>query len=92
MSSSSAAGGAGAASAAAATPGGAEAPSAAAHFAALPARFSFPQQEDAVLQLWRELDAFRTSLKLTEGKPEVRRCRGVALGRPPWGGVASGGM
>jgi len=33
-------------------------------------RFSFPREEERILQHWNDIDAFQTSLKLTEGKPE----------------------
>lgn len=32
--------------------------------------FSFPSEEEKVLQLWARLDAFKTQLKRTEGLPE----------------------
>lgn len=38
----------------------------------LPPKINFSAQEQAVLDLWRKLDAFKTSLALSEGKPEVR--------------------
>jgi hypothetical protein len=41
--------------------------------APLPERVSFPAEEEKVLELWKRLDAFKKSLELTEGKPEVRR-------------------
>jgi hypothetical protein len=34
-----------------------------------PERFSFPGAEKDVLELWEKLDAFKTSLRLSEGKP-----------------------
>ncbi len=34
-------------------------------------RVSFPKEEEEVLRLWKELDAFRSSLELSAGKPEV---------------------
>ena len=37
----------------------------------LPERIDFSKQEEKVLQLWEHLDAFQTSLQLSEGKPEV---------------------
>jgi isoleucyl-tRNA synthetase len=38
--------------------------------AVLPERVSFALMEERVLELWRKLDAFKTSLKLSEGQPE----------------------
>jgi isoleucyl-tRNA synthetase len=32
--------------------------------------YSFPLQEEAILQLWEETDAFHQQLKLSEGRPE----------------------
>ena len=43
--------------------------------AELPEKISFPSEEEKVLQLWEALDAFKTSLKLSEGKPEVNFSR-----------------
>ena len=31
--------------------------------------YNFPKEEEKVLELWKEIDAFKTSLKLSEGKP-----------------------
>ncbi|KAJ2477150.1 isoleucine--tRNA ligase [Coemansia sp. RSA 2320] len=31
-------------------------------------QFSFPREEEKVLEFWREIDAFQTSLKLSEGR------------------------
>ena len=33
-------------------------------------RFSFPGAEVEVLEYWKKIDAFQTSLKLSEGRPE----------------------
>lgn len=48
-----------------------------AKMAELPEKISFPTEEEKVLALWAELDAFKTSLKLSEGKPEVRPQRSL---------------
>jgi len=45
----------------------------------LPERVNFPQQEEEVLALWKRLDAFKTSLELSRGKPEYT-VRGGAAG------------
>ena len=34
------------------------------------AHFSFPKQEEAVLDYWEKIDAFQESLKQSEGKPQ----------------------
>ena len=39
---------------------------------ATPERIDFPRMEEKVLELWKSIDAFQTSLRLSEGKPEVR--------------------
>lgn len=31
--------------------------------------YNFPKEEEKVLELWKRIDAFRTALKLSEGKP-----------------------
>ncbi len=35
----------------------------------LPDTIDFPAEEEKILKLWKELDAFKTSLKLNKGKP-----------------------
>ena len=30
---------------------------------------NFPKEEESIIELWKKLDAFKTSLKLSEGKP-----------------------
>lgn len=49
--------------------------------------FSFPKEEEKVLDFWNEIDAFRTSVKLTEGKPEFSFFDGppFATGTPHYG-------
>lgn len=53
----------------------------------LPEKINFPQQEDNVLEYWKEIDAFKTSLKLSEGKPEYTFYDGppFATGLPHYG-------
>ena len=29
----------------------------------------FPKEEERILEFWREIDAFKTSVKLSEGRP-----------------------
>ena len=31
--------------------------------------YNFPKEEEKILELWKKIDAFKTSLKLSEGKP-----------------------
>lgn len=31
--------------------------------------YNFPKEEEKVLELWKDIDAFKTSLKQSEGKP-----------------------
>lgn len=31
--------------------------------------YNFPKEEENILELWKKIDAFKTSLKLSEGKP-----------------------
>ncbi|CAB4252848.1 similar to Saccharomyces cerevisiae YBL076C ILS1 Cytoplasmic isoleucine-tRNA synthetase, target of the G1-specific inhibitor reveromycin A [Maudiozyma barnettii] len=51
--------------------------------------FSFSKEEEKVLALWDEIDAFHTSLKLTEGKPEFSFYDGppFATGTPHYGHI-----
>ncbi|AGO14187.1 AaceriAER394Wp [[Ashbya] aceris (nom. inval.)] len=51
--------------------------------------FSFPKEEEKVLALWNEIDAFQTSLKLTEGRPEFSFFDGppFATGTPHYGHI-----
>ncbi|SCV01381.1 LANO_0F11496g1_1 [Lachancea nothofagi CBS 11611] len=51
--------------------------------------FSFPKEEERVLEFWNEIDAFQTSLKLTEGKPEFSFFDGppFATGTPHYGHI-----
>lgn len=54
--------------------------------------YSFPKEEEKVLKLWEELDAFKTQLKLTEGKPEYIFYDGppFATGLPHYGHILAG--
>ncbi|KAL6937847.1 isoleucine--tRNA ligase [Hanseniaspora osmophila] len=51
--------------------------------------FSFPREEEKILQNWNDIDAFHTSLKLTEGKPEFSFFDGppFATGTPHYGHI-----
>lgn len=52
-------------------------------------QFSFPKEEEKVLQHWDEIDAFHTSTKLNEGKPEFSFYDGppFATGTPHYGHI-----
>lgn len=54
--------------------------------------FSFPKEEEKVIAYWREIDAFQTSLKLSEGKPEYVFFDGppFATGLPHYGHLLAG--
>ncbi|KAL0956430.1 hypothetical protein HGRIS_002578 [Hohenbuehelia grisea] len=56
------------------------------------AQFNFPKEEEKVIEFWREIDAFRTSLKLSEGKPEFSFYDGppFATGLPHYGHLLAG--
>ncbi|AET39698.1 isoleucine--tRNA ligase ILS1 Ecym_4677 [Eremothecium cymbalariae DBVPG len=51
--------------------------------------FSFPKEEERILALWEEINAFQTSLKLTENKPEFSFFDGppFATGTPHYGHI-----
>eukprot|EP01105_Mastigella_eilhardi_P022983 TRINITY_DN5749_c0_g1_i1.p1 TRINITY_DN5749_c0_g1~~TRINITY_DN5749_c0_g1_i1.p1 ORF type:complete len:1133 (-),score=359.61 TRINITY_DN5749_c0_g1_i1:58-3456(-) len=55
-------------------------------------RISFPGAEEEVLRLWDRLDAFRTSLKRSEGQPEYSFYDGppFATGLPHYGHLLAG--
>ena len=54
--------------------------------------FSFPKEEEKVIAFWREIDAFQTSLKLSEGRPEYAFYDGppFATGLPHYGHLLAG--
>ncbi|KNC64975.1 hypothetical protein SARC_18318, partial [Sphaeroforma arctica JP610] len=55
-------------------------------------KYSFPGEELSVLKLWEELDAFKTQLKLSEGRPEFSFYDGppFATGLPHYGHLLAG--
>ncbi|KAI0226422.1 isoleucine--tRNA ligase [Massospora cicadina] len=57
-----------------------------------PTLFSFPREEEKILQFWREIDAFKTSLKLSEGRPVFSFYDGppFATGLPHYGHLLAG--
>ncbi|EMD37268.1 hypothetical protein CERSUDRAFT_113919 [Gelatoporia subvermispora B] len=56
------------------------------------APFNFAKEEEKVLEFWREIDAFQTSLKLSEGRPEFSFYDGppFATGLPHYGHLLAG--
>ncbi|KAJ2217957.1 isoleucine--tRNA ligase [Coemansia sp. RSA 487] len=59
---------------------------------ALNGRFSFPQEEEKVLKFWREIDAFKTSVKLSEGRKPYSFYDGppFCTGLPHYGHLLAG--
>eukprot|EP01090_Pellita_catalonica_P012163 TRINITY_DN2584_c0_g2_i1.p1 TRINITY_DN2584_c0_g2~~TRINITY_DN2584_c0_g2_i1.p1 ORF type:complete len:292 (-),score=31.31 TRINITY_DN2584_c0_g2_i1:28-903(-) len=58
----------------------------------VPVNISFPKAEEGVLKFWKEIDAFQTSLKLSEGKPLFSFYDGppFATGLPHYGHFLAG--
>jgi len=56
------------------------------------ASFNFAKEEEKVIQFWRDIDAFQTSLKLSEGRPEFSFYDGppFATGLPHYGHLLAG--
>ncbi|TDL25928.1 isoleucine-tRNA ligase [Rickenella mellea] len=56
------------------------------------ASFDFAKEEEMVIAYWREIDAFKTSLKLSEGRPEFSFYDGppFATGLPHYGHILAG--
>ena len=54
--------------------------------------YSFPTEEEAILQLWDATDAFKEQLRLTENKPEFSFYDGppFATGLPHYGHILAG--
>jgi isoleucyl-tRNA synthetase len=55
-------------------------------------KFEFPREEERILQFWRDIDAFQTSLKLSEGRPAYTFYDGppFATGLPHYGHILAG--
>ncbi|XP_046853960.1 isoleucine--tRNA ligase, cytoplasmic-like [Xenia sp. Carnegie-2017] len=53
---------------------------------------SFPKEEEKILELWKELDAFQSSLKQSKGKPRYTFYDGppFATGLPHYGHILAG--
>ncbi|KAL2919614.1 isoleucine--tRNA ligase [Polyrhizophydium stewartii] len=58
----------------------------------VPANVSFPREEEKILAFWKEIDAFKTSLKLSEGRPPFSFYDGppFATGLPHYGHLLAG--
>ncbi|KDQ21864.1 hypothetical protein BOTBODRAFT_26268 [Botryobasidium botryosum FD-172 SS1] len=58
----------------------------------LSAQFNFPKEEEKVIEYWREIDAFKTSLKQSEGRPQFSFYDGppFATGLPHYGHLLAG--
>ncbi len=54
--------------------------------------YHFPKEEDTILRLWKDIDAFKEQLKRTEGKPEYIFYDGppFATGLPHYGHILAG--
>jgi len=54
--------------------------------------YNFPKEEEKILELWKKIDAFKTSLKLSEGKPRYMFYDGppFATGLPHYGHLLAG--
>ena len=59
---------------------------------AAPDRFDFPCEEEKVLALWKELDAFQTSLRQSKDRPKYTFYDGppFATGLPHYGHILAG--
>ena len=53
---------------------------------------NFPEEEEVILRYWKEIDAFRTSISLSAGKPEYTFYDGppFATGLPHYGHILAG--
>eukprot|EP00057_Strongylocentrotus_purpuratus_P012333 XP_011666807.1 PREDICTED: LOW QUALITY PROTEIN: isoleucine--tRNA ligase, cytoplasmic [Strongylocentrotus purpuratus] len=58
----------------------------------VPDHMNFPQEEEKILQLWKELDAFQSCLKQSKGKPRYSFYDGppFATGLPHYGHILAG--
>lgn len=58
----------------------------------VPEKISFPGVEEKILEYWDNIDAFHTSVKLSEGKPEYSFYDGppFATGLPHYGHILAG--
>ncbi|XP_052781081.1 isoleucine--tRNA ligase, cytoplasmic-like [Mya arenaria] len=58
----------------------------------VPEKISFPNEEEKILEYWKKIDAFKTSLKLSKGKPRYTFYDGppFATGLPHYGHILAG--
>lgn len=58
----------------------------------VPDNFDIPAEEEKVIELWKDLDAFQTSLKLSKGRPKYTFYDGppFATGLPHYGHILAG--
>jgi len=58
----------------------------------VPEQISFPKTEESILAYWKKIDAFKTSLKRSEGLPEYSFYDGppFATGLPHYGHILAG--
>ncbi|XP_025107548.1 isoleucine--tRNA ligase, cytoplasmic-like [Pomacea canaliculata] len=58
----------------------------------VPESVSFPEEEDKIYEFWKSIDAFRTSLKLSKGRPRYSFYDGppFATGLPHYGHILAG--
>lgn len=58
----------------------------------VPEKISFPDEEEKTLKYWKEIDAFKTSLKLSKGRPRYTFYDGppFATGLPHYGHILAG--
>lgn len=58
----------------------------------VPDHFNFPAEEEKILKLWKELDAFHTSLKQSKDRPRYTFYDGppFATGLPHYGHILAG--
>lgn len=58
----------------------------------VPERLNFAQAEEEVLEFWKKIDAFETTLKRSEGKPLYTFYDGppFATGTPHYGHILAG--
>ncbi|XP_057312856.1 isoleucine--tRNA ligase, cytoplasmic-like [Hydractinia symbiolongicarpus] len=54
--------------------------------------YNFPKEEEKIIELWKKIDAFQTSLKLSEGRPRFSFYDGppFATGLPHYGHILAG--
>ena len=58
----------------------------------VPDQHNFPRAEERILQLWKELDAFRTTLRQSKDRPRYTFYDGppFATGLPHYGHILAG--